>query len=164
MPVIDIAKDVDNRTLTITAEFAAPPERVWALYADPRQLEQVWGPPGLPATFVDHDLTPGGRCTYYMTGSEGVKYGGWWQITAVDEPHGFSFDEGFADADLSPDPDLPVTHNAYSFAAAGDGTRATYVVTFDSADDMQKVLDMGTGTGLRAAINQIDDFLTKATP
>ncbi len=136
---------------------------MWALYADPRQLEKVWGPPSFPATFVDQDLTPGGRCTYYMTDAEGVKYGGWWEITAVDEPHSLSFDEGFADADLSPNPDLPVTRNVYSFAPAGDGTRAMYVVTFDSADDMQKVLDMGTGTGLRDAINQIDDFLSRAT-
>ena len=41
MPVTDIIKDIENRTLIITAEFAAPLERVWGLYADPRQLEQV---------------------------------------------------------------------------------------------------------------------------
>jgi len=38
MPVTDITKDLDNRTLTITADFAAPVERIWQLYADPRQL------------------------------------------------------------------------------------------------------------------------------
>lgn len=162
MPVIDITKDVDNRTLTITAEFAAPVERVWDLYADPRQLEQVWGPPTHPATFVDHDLTPGGRCTYYMTSPEGERFGGWWQITAVDDPSGFSFDDGFADADLQPNPDLPVAHNVFSFAAAGDGTRATYVTTFDSADDLQKVLDMGVEEGSRESINQIDGFFARA--
>jgi uncharacterized protein YndB with AHSA1/START domain len=68
MPVTGITTDVDTRTLTITAEFAAPVTRVWAMYADPRQLEQVWGPPQYPATFVDHDLRPDGtRTTYYMT-------------------------------------------------------------------------------------------------
>ena len=39
MPVTGITTDVDTRTLTITAEFAAPVTRVWAMYADPRQLE-----------------------------------------------------------------------------------------------------------------------------
>lgn len=159
MPVIDIAKDIDNRTLTITAEFAAPVERVWALYADPRQLERVWGPPTYPATFVDHDLAPGGRCTYYMTSPEGEKYAGWWQITAVDEPHSFGFDDGFANADLQPNPDLPVSHNVYSFAPNGAGTRATYVATYDSADDMQKVLEMGVEEGATESLNQIDGFL-----
>ncbi len=42
MPVTDITKDIDRRTLVITAEFAAPVERVWAIYADPRRLEQIW--------------------------------------------------------------------------------------------------------------------------
>jgi len=61
MPVTDVKHDLDALTLTITADFAAPVERVWDVYADPRQLERVWGPPGYPATFVDHDLVPGGR-------------------------------------------------------------------------------------------------------
>ncbi len=48
MPVTNIVKDIDNRTLTISAAFAAPVSRVWRVYADPRQLELVWGPPDLP--------------------------------------------------------------------------------------------------------------------
>lgn len=41
-----VAKDLENATLTVTASFAHPIERVWALYADPRKLERWWGPPG----------------------------------------------------------------------------------------------------------------------
>ncbi|HEU0090434.1 MAG TPA: SRPBCC domain-containing protein [Pseudonocardiaceae bacterium] len=50
---------------------------------------------------VDHDLTPGGRMTYVMTGPEGDKHAGYWQITAVDEPTSFSFEDGFADLDFT---------------------------------------------------------------
>ncbi len=46
----------------------------------------VWGPPTYPATVVDHDLTPGGRMTCVMTGPQGDKHAGYWQITAIDEP------------------------------------------------------------------------------
>ena len=102
MPVTDVTQDLDNLTLTITADFAAPVERIWQVYADPRQLEKVWGPPTYPATVVDHDLTPGGRVTYFMTGPEGDKHAGYWHITAVDEPTSFSFDDGFADLDFNP--------------------------------------------------------------
>lgn len=59
MPVTDVQQDIDTRTLTIVAEFAAPVERIWQVYADPRQLEKVWGPPTYPATVVEHNLTPG---------------------------------------------------------------------------------------------------------
>jgi uncharacterized protein YndB with AHSA1/START domain len=159
MPVTDVRQDLDNLTLTLTAEFAAPVERVWQVYADPRQLEKVWGPPTYPATFVDHDLRPGGRVTYFMTSPEGEKFAGYWEVTAVDEPRSFSFDDGFADQDFNPNPALPVSHNVYSFAAHDGGTRATYVGTYESAEALQKVLDMGMVEGATAAIAQIDDLL-----
>jgi len=159
MPVTDVRHDLDNLTLTITAEFAAPVERIWRVYADPRQLEKVWGPPTYPATVVDHDLRPGGRVTYFMTGPEGDKHAGYWQITTVDEPRGLSFDDGFADLDFNPDPALPVSTNVYTFTEYDGGTRATYVSTFASAEGLQQVLDMGIVEGASSAINQIDELI-----
>lgn len=159
MPVTDITKDVESRTLTITAEFAAPVERVWALYEDPRQLEQVWGPPEYPATFVDHDLREGSRTTYYMTSPDGEKFAGYWDITGVEPTTRFTFKDGFATEDLTPNPDLPVSQNVYAFASAGGGTRAVFTSTFESAEALQTVLDMGMEEGARSSINQIDGFL-----
>lgn len=159
MPVTDVQHDLENLTLTITADFAAPVQRVWQIYADPRQLEKVWGPPSHPATFVDHSLTPGSRVTYYMTGPDGEKYAGYWDITAVDEPRSFSFLDGFADEDLNPNPDMPVSENTYTFTEHDGGTRAVYVSTYASAEGLQQVLDMGVVEGATSAINQIDELL-----
>ncbi|MEO8850729.1 MAG: hypothetical protein ABI360_03260 [Allobranchiibius sp.] len=61
MSVVQVDTDLEHRTLTITARFTAPVERVWAIYADPARLEKVWGPPTYPATSVAHSLTPGGQ-------------------------------------------------------------------------------------------------------
>ncbi|MFY1633151.1 SRPBCC family protein [Solwaraspora sp. WMMB335] len=159
MPVTDVQQDIDNLTLTITADFAAPVERIWQVYADPRQLEKVWGPPTYPATVVDHDLTPGGRVTYYMTGPQGDKHAGYWLVTAVDEPACFSFDDGFADLDFNPKPELPVSRNTFGFAERDGGTRATYVSRYESIEALQQVLDMGMVEGATTAIDQIDDLL-----
>ena len=159
MPVTDVQRDLDTLTLTITADFAAPPARIWQVYADPRQLEKVWGPPSYPATVVDHDLRPGGRMTYFMTGPDGDKHAGYWQITAVAKPTGFAFVDGFADLDFNPNPELPVSKNVFTFAEHGGGTRATYVSTYESADALQTVLDMGVVEGASSAINQIDELI-----
>ena len=161
MPVTDITKDIDNRTLTITAEFAAPVERVWALYEDPRQLEQVWGPPEYPATFVDHELRPGTRSTYYMTSPEGEKFAGYWDITSVEPTSRFTFRDGFAHEDLSPNPELPVSENVYTFEAVDGGTRAVYSAVYATAEGLQTVLDMGVEEGATTALNQIDGFLAQ---
>src|SRR4051794_41951977 len=121
MPVTDIRQDPDNRTLIITAEFAAPVERVWQVYADPRQLEKVWGPPTYPATVVDHDLKPGGRMTYYMTSPEGEKFAGYWQITAVDEPTASASAAGSPARASTPTPDRPARPTASGSAPPAGG-------------------------------------------
>ena len=43
MTVTAIRKDPDTLSMTLTADFDATPERVWQLWADPRQLERWWG-------------------------------------------------------------------------------------------------------------------------
>lgn len=159
MPVTDIRHDLDALTLTITAEFAAPVQRIWQIYADPRQLEKVWGPPEFPATVVDHDLAPGGRVTYYMTGPEGERHYGYWTVLAVEEPESFTYEDGFAHEDFSPNTDLPVSTCGSTFAAQGDGTLATYVTSFASREGLQTVLDMGVEEGSRTAIDQIDGLI-----
>jgi len=160
MPVTDVSHDLDARTLTIVADFMCPPKRIWEVYANPRQLEQVWGPPTYPATFVDHDLVPGGRMNYFMTSPEGEKYYGYWEVETVDEPNSFTFDDGFAlDEGFTKNPDLPVGRNVFSFTEHDDGTRATFVSTYATAEALQKVLDMGVVEGASLAINQIDDLV-----
>jgi len=157
VPVTHVTHDLDTRTLTITAEFAAPVERIWQVYADPRQLEKVFGPPTHPATFVEHDLTPGGKAHYFMTSPEGEKYYGWWKVTAVDEPRSFAFEDGFASDDsFTPLDDMPVSHNVFNFDSIDNGTRATFTSTYDSPEGLQKVLEMGVVEGASSAIDQID--------
>lgn len=142
-----------------SAEFAAPLERVWAMYADARHLENVWGPPSHPATFVDHELAVGKKTTYFMTGPEGQQYHGHWIITEVNKPHAFRFEDGFADADFNPMPDMPVSISDYRFEPIPSGTRATFVSTYASLEGLETVLKMGVIEGATLAINQIDGLL-----
>lgn len=159
MPVLDVTTDPDTLTLTITAQFAAPVERIWELYSDPRQLERVWGPPSYPATFVEHELVVGSQSTYFMTSPEREKFHGLWTLTEVDEPRSFSFDDAFADENFTANQDLPISTSTYLFESVDDGTRATFTSRFESAKALQQVLDMGVEEGSILAINQIDAFL-----
>jgi uncharacterized protein YndB with AHSA1/START domain len=164
MPVIDVHKDTEALTLTFVAEFAADVERVWQVWADPRQLERWWGPPEWPATFEEHELSAGGRCRYYMTGPGGEKARGWWTVTAVDPPHRLEFDDGFASEDGEPDPALGATHGVVTFEAVDGGTRMTTVSTFESADQLEQMSAMGMEEGMREAMGQIDGLLAGAVP
>jgi uncharacterized protein YndB with AHSA1/START domain len=159
MTVIDVRKDPQALTLTFVAEFDAPVEQVWQVWADPRRLERWWGPPTWPATFVEHQFVVGGRSRYYMTGAEGEKAGGWWRITAIDEPHRLEFDDGFAGEDGEPNADMPTIHATVTLEPAGSGTRMTTVSTFPTLEDLEKLAAMGMEEGMRLAMGQIDAVL-----
>src|SRR5918999_5206209 len=96
MAVIDVKKDFDALTLTITAEFDADIARVWELWADPRKLQRWWGPPTHPVTFVDHRLVAGGTISYYMTSPEGNRAHGWWRGVFSRAPAPPLFEDGVA--------------------------------------------------------------------
>jgi len=160
MTVTDIQKDLESQRMTITAELDAPVERAWQLWANPRQLERWWGPPTYPATFVDHDLTPGGRVSYYMTSPEGEKFGGWWEILAVDAPHRLELRDGFADGDGAPNDDMPVTTMVVTLSDGADGgTRMVLESQFESREAMERLLEMGMDEGIQAAMSQIPAIL-----
>jgi uncharacterized protein YndB with AHSA1/START domain len=161
MPVLAVEKDLDRHVLTVTAEFAADVERVWALYADPRRLERHWGPPGAPATFVRHQLIPGARSHYYMTGPDGERSHGMWVVREVDEPRSFEVDDAFADEDGEPKPETGFMRMRVELTPVDGGTRVVFVSTFESTEQLQQMLEMGMEQGLTLAMGQIDELLAE---
>lgn len=159
MPVTDVTKDLDALTMTITAEFDAGAERVWEMWSDPRQLERWWGPPNFPATFVDHDLTPGGRAAYFMTGPDGEKYNGWWRIEEADPPGHLRFEDGFADDEGKPNAEMPTTIATVTIAEADGAATMSIQSRFSSREGMEKMIEMQMEQGITEAVNQIDTLL-----
>ena len=162
MTVTAVRKDPDALTMSITAEFDASPERVWQLWADPRELERWWGPPTYPATFTRHDLEPGGRVEYHMTGPQGDQPRGYWDVLEVDPPRSLVFGDGFANDDGSPNDDLPTTTAHVTIEDLGGGrTRMSIASVFPSAEAMEQVLAMGAEEGITESIGQIDAVLAE---
>ena len=165
MGLTDIQQDTEGRTLTITAEYAAPVERVWQIWADPRQLERWWGPPSYPATVVDHDLRPGGTVNYFMTGPEGDQPRGYWRVLAVDAPRHLEFEDGFADEAGVPNPELPTTTTVVTLDEQPEGrTRMAIRTSFPSLEAMEQMVAMGMVEGITEAIGQVDGILGVGAP
>jgi uncharacterized protein YndB with AHSA1/START domain len=163
MTVIAVRKDHEALTMTLEAEFDAAAERVWQLWADPRQLERWWGPPTYPATFTRHDLAPGSRVEYHMTGPEGDQPRGYWDIIEADAPHRLVVHDGFANDDGSPNTDLPQGTMRVTIEPFGAGrTRMTIESRYASAEAMEQLLAMGEEQGLTEAVGQIDAILAES--
>jgi uncharacterized protein YndB with AHSA1/START domain len=162
MTVTAVRKDPQTLTMTLEAEFEASPERVWQMWADARKLERWWGPPTYPATFTKHDLAPGSRSEYHMTGPEGDQPRGYWDIVEVQPPHRLVFRDGFANDDGTPNAEMPVGTANVRIDSVGQGrTRMSIEHLFPSAEAMEQVLAMGMEEGLTQAAGQIDAILAE---
>lgn len=163
MPLTSVSNDPATLTMTVVADFRVSLQRLWDAYADPRQLERFWGPPTYPARFTRHDMYPGGRSEYTMTGPEGEVYRGYWEYLAVDPLCSFEVRDGFADADGSANPLMPSMRMVFTFCATDAGSQVRTTTHFDSADDLEALLNMGMDEGLRAAMGQMDAVLADLT-
>jgi uncharacterized protein YndB with AHSA1/START domain len=160
--VTAIEKSPETLTMKLTAEFDASPERVWQLWADPRQLERWWGPPTYPATVTSHDLRRGGRVEYHMTGPEGDQPRGYWEVLEADPPRRIVFRDGFANADGTPNTDMPLNDARVTIEPIDGGrTRMSVESIFPDAAAMEQVLAMGMEEGLKQAVGQIDAILAE---
>jgi uncharacterized protein YndB with AHSA1/START domain len=162
MTVTAVRTDPNALTLTITAEFDASPDRVWQLWADPRQLERWWGPPTYPATFTKHDLAPGSRVEYHMTGPQGDQPHGYWDILETDPPHRLVYRDGFANEDGTPNDDLPRNEGRVTIEAIDGGrSRMSIQSLFPSREAMEQLVAMGMQEGITEAVGQIDAILAE---
>ncbi len=160
MPVTSVDRDLDRLTLTITAEFPVPVRRLWDAYVDPRQLEKFWGPPTWPATFTRHDVFPGGRSDYYMTGPDGSRACGYWEYLSVDECRSFEVLDGFSHDDGRPNTDLPTMRAVFTFGETDTGSRLETTTYFTSLAELEQLIEMGMEEGTREAMGQIEAVVT----
>lgn len=163
MPVIDTQIDREQLTLEITAEFAATPDRVWQLWADPRQLERWWGPPGWPASFPRYDFEPGGEARYFMTGPQGERSAAWFRFETIEAPRRIELVDGFSGDDGEPTEAMPSMRMVVEIEPSGgsDGTVTTMSIRtiFDSLEHLEQITSMGMVEGMTAALNQIDELV-----
>lgn len=159
MPVTEVTTDPEALTMTLEAEFDAPVERLWDAYTNPRQLERFWGPPGWPATFATFDFEVGGRAVYFMTSPQGEKSYGSWEFLEIDQPHGFTVLDAFADQDGAPLDGMPVLRMVFRFEPTATGSRMRNVSHFASAEALEQVVAMGAVEGATLAIGQLDRVL-----
>jgi len=161
MTVTAVRKDPQRLTLIVEAEFDASVERIWQLWADPRKLERWWGPPTYPATFTKHNLTPGSRVEYHMTGPAGDQPRGYWDVLEVEPPRRILLRDACANSDGTPNPENTIRVEIEEVAPGR--TRMSIETVFPSAAAMKQALANGTDEGLSQAVSQIEAILAEET-
>ncbi|MGV8880532.1 MAG: SRPBCC family protein [Rhodoglobus sp.] len=159
MPVTSVATDPEALTMTLVAEFPVPVQRLWAAFADARQLERFWGPPGYPATFLDFDLGPGNRASYWMTTPEGERLHAFWDILEVNEPRSIVVSDRLAHASGDVDESMPAVRMTLTFDETDNGSRLTNLSSFESSEALEQAVEMGMVQGITEGLAQLDVVL-----
>ncbi|RCK45308.1 SRPBCC domain-containing protein, partial [Thalassospira profundimaris] len=69
----------------------------------------------------------------------------------------------FTDETGIANPSLPRSHVTMTFTDQGEHTLTETVVAYNSAKDLQTVIDMGMEAGLASTLERLDELLLKLT-
>ncbi len=161
MPVTTVETELEDLTLTVIADFDAPVENVWELWANSEKLGRWWGPPDYTTTFEPYELSAGSEMAHSMTGPDGDKHEGVWRIESVDPPRSLELSDADVDVDGEPNDGLALTGIAMELAEHDGGTRMTVRSTFFSRDGMEGMAE-GFAEGLRLSLSRMEALLANS--
>jgi uncharacterized protein YndB with AHSA1/START domain len=111
-----------DREIVLSRVIAAPRERVFQAWTDPKQISQWFAPEGFKVESLECDIRAGGRWRFIYTGPDGTRYDNRMVFLRVEAPRLIEIEHG---SDKDDDP-----------------ARFHVTVTFDEQSDGKTVLTM----------------------
>ena len=111
-----------EREIVLSRVIAAPRERVFAAWTDPKQVVQWFGPAGFSIETLEIDIRQGGRWRFIYIGPDGTRYDNRKVYTRIDPPKLIELEHG-CDKDNDP-------------------ARFRVIVTFDEQSDGKTVITL----------------------
>ncbi|HMQ69620.1 MAG TPA: SRPBCC domain-containing protein [Ignavibacteria bacterium] len=152
-------KDIANKKIFVKREFEAPLETVWKAWTDSKILDQWWAPKPWKAKTKSMDFREGGSWIYCMCGPNDEEM---WSRTNFQNLVPLKSYEGtdiFCNDDGNENPDLPRMNWKLNFKESGNRTTVEVEVTFNSEEDLNKIVEMGFEKGFASAHNNLDELL-----
>lgn len=154
-------KDLANSQLISERRFNAPLALVWQAFTDAKLLDKWWAPLPWKTVTKSQDFSEGGRWLYYMQGPEGEQHWCLMDYLKIDHEVMFSGEDAFCDADGNISPEMPRTTLHIYFTTDGQTTKVKSVGQYASADDVEKIVEMGVVEGSSMAHQNLDDLLAE---
>jgi uncharacterized protein YndB with AHSA1/START domain len=165
------AEDAAADRFVITRVFNAPRPRVWDAWTKPEQFTRWFGPKGVKATVLVHDLRPGGILHSYMDSPNGGRLWAKFVYREVTAPSRLVWVHSFSDehANVARSPfggEWPLELlTTVTFAEDGAGTLVTLTWTPLNATDAERqafAANMNSMTqGWSGSFDVLDAFLAE---
>ena len=154
-----ITKDLANKKLHITREFAAPVDKVWKAWTDSTILDKWWAPRPWKAETKIMNFSPGGTWLYAMAGPNGEQHWSRIGFETITPETGFTYTCNFCDEDGNVDDNAPAMHWALKFMPTATGSKVEVDLSFDNEADIKKIIEMGFEGGFTMALGNLDELL-----
>lgn len=153
--------DKATKTIYITREFDADLSLVWDAFTKAEILDQWVAPKPFVAKTKFMDFKVGGQRLYAMVSTEGQE--GWviQKYTSISPKSNFKMFNAFADEDGNAQ--LPGSEWDYTFSEHGGKTTVLITIYNESAERLQKMIEMGFMEGYKASLNNLENVLALRT-
>lgn len=155
----DFDVNKENRTITVTKEFAAPVDLVWDAWTKSELLDQWWAPKPYKATTKSMDFRDGGNWLYAMVGPENDQQWCRADFSGISQQKEFSVRDAFCDENGKINEDFPRSSWKNSFTSNADTTTVTNQITYDKVEDLEKYIEMGFKEGYTMGLGNLDELL-----
>jgi len=159
--------------IVITREFDAPRDLVFAAWTEEERMAQWWGPKGFTMTFAKLDLRPGGMFHYGMRGPDGSEMWGKMVYREITPPERLVVVVSFSDENggttrhpMAPTWPLEMLNTITFAERAGKTTITLRSSAYNASDEERATFKAGHASmqgGYTGTLNQLDDYLAKAT-
>ena len=155
----DFLVNKENNTLTIVREFKASKNLVWDCYTKSELLNQWFSPSPLTTKKKSMDFREGGHWHYVMIDPEGPEYWGRTDYLKIQDQKFYTALDAFSNEAGEVNEELPRAEWLVSFMDKGNNAIVETIVTYNSLEDLEAVIQMGMKEGLSSALERLDDLL-----
>jgi uncharacterized protein YndB with AHSA1/START domain len=155
----DFLIDKEQNTMTIKREFAAKRQLVWDCYTKSDLLDQWFAPKPLTTKTKFMDFREGGYWHYVMVTPDGQEYWGRMDYQTIQPIENYTSLDGFCDDSGALNPELPRSNWNVTFSDVATRTLVVSIITYQSSEALQQVIDMGMEEGLTSTLGRLDELL-----
>jgi uncharacterized protein YndB with AHSA1/START domain len=155
--------DKEKNTMTIRREYNAKRQLVWDCHTKSVLLDQWFAPKTLTTKTKSMDFRAGGHWHYAMFAPDGQEYWGRLDYQTIRPIDKYTALDGFSDATGAVNPDLPRSEWNVTFSDHGTRTLVENIVSYQSTEALQTVMEMGMKDGMTSTLERLDELLVHLT-
>ncbi len=157
--LFDFNVDLKAKMVHITREFNAEQSLVWDAFTKPEFLDQWVAPKPWTSRTKSMDFRVGGRRLYAMVSPEGNERWSVQEYRSITPKTNFKLFNTFADSEGNPE--LPGSDWDYTFSEQNGKTKVNISIYNESAERMERMIQMGFKEGYMASIANLEELLEK---